>query len=161
MGALSCCGLKIDDGSLIKGLKNVFHPCRLQYLKNKKLIIDGAHNPDGAAKLRESLDLYFPDEERVWIFGSLRNKNFQKTARTLFRKDDEVYLYDFSHYNHASFEEIAAVSPISVKKSPDNIEKILTSAADKLKIVAGSLYMAGEILAKNEDLRKLVFGVDI
>ena len=160
LGALGCCGLKIADEAIEAGLKNVFHPCRIQYLKDKNLIIDGAHNPDGAAKLRESLDCYFPGAEKLWIFGSLRNKDFQKTAQTLFKEGDEVYLYDFSHANHATFEEIAAVSPVPVKKIPHSIKELLTSTPQKLKIIAGSLYMAGEILANNEDLRKLVFGED-
>ena len=43
-------GLKISEKALASGLEKVFHPCRIQYLSEKKLIIDGAHNPDGAKR---------------------------------------------------------------------------------------------------------------
>lgn len=151
-------GLKISEKALASGLKKVFHPCRIQYLSEKKLIIDGAHNPDGAKRLRETLDLYFGNEEKLWIFGALKNKDYEKMAKTLFKKGDEVFVCEFSHANHADFAQISAVSPVLVKRiSPKKVSE-LAGSSKKLKIIAGSLYMAGEILEKNEDLRKLVYG---
>lgn len=151
-------GLKIGEKALASGLKKVFHPCRIQYLSEKKLIIDGAHNPDGAKRLRETLDLYFGNEEKLWIFGALKNKDYEKMAKTRFKKGDEVFVCEFSHAKHADFAQISAVSPVLVKKiSPKKVSE-LAGSSKKLKIIAGSLYMAGEILEKNEDLRKLVYG---
>ena len=158
---LKHCGLKIPDEALKTGLKNVFHPCRIQFFKEKNLIIDGAHNPDGARKLRESLDFYFPDSLRLWIFGALRNKDFAKIVQTLFKQEDEVYFYEFSHKNHANFDEIAAVSPVCIKKIPPGGLKSLIDRPKTLKIIAGSIYMAGEIIAADENLKKLVFGENI
>ena len=159
--ALNQIGLKIPEEALKSGLKNVFHPCRIQFFKEKNLIIDGAHNPDGARKLRESLDFYFPDSPRLWIFGALRNKDFAKIAQTLFKQEDEVYFYEFSHKNHANFDEIAAVSPVCIKKIPPGGLKSLIDRPKTLKIIAGSIYMEGEIIAADENLKKLVFGENI
>ena len=156
--AKSQSGLKINGEALASGLKKVFHPCRIQYFSEKKLIIDGAHNPDGAKHLRETLDLCFENEDRLWIFGALKNKDYEKMAKTLFKKGDEVFVCEFSHANHADFAQISAVSPVPVKKiSPEKVSELVDSSK-KLKIIAGSLYMAGEILEKNEVLRKLVYG---
>ena len=46
----------IDDNTLIKGLTNVKHICRFQYLKEQNMIIDGAHNPNGIRVLNQNLD---------------------------------------------------------------------------------------------------------
>lgn len=159
--ALKQSGLKVPFEAFASGLKNVFHPCRIQYLKNLNLIIDGAHNPDGARKLRESLDYYFPNSQRLWIFGSLKNKDYENAVKTLFKDGDDVYLYDFSHANHADFEQIASVSPVPVKKISQKDICGLINSSDKLKIIAGSIYMAGEILENNEDIRKAIYGEKI
>ena len=102
--------------------------------------------------------MYFGNEEKLWIFGALKNKDYEKMAKTLFKKGDEVFVCEFSHANHADFAQISAVSPVLVKRiSPKKVSE-LAGSSKKLKIIAGSLYMAGEILEKNEDLRKLVYG---
>lgn len=91
-------------------------------------------------------------------FRRAQNKDYEKMAKTLFKKGDEVFVCEFSHANHADFAQISAVSPVPVKKiSPEKVSELVDSSK-KLKIIAGSLYMAGEILEKNEVLRKLVYG---
>lgn len=137
----------VKEEVLKKALKKVSWPCRLQYDKEKNLIIDGAHNPDGAKVLKESLDYYFPDEKRIWIYGTLKNKDYKTVLKTLLNDGDTIYLYDFKHQNHANYKEISdCLSPgVLCKKAPE-IAEIIES--DGLKIIAGSIYMIGEILIK-------------
>lgn len=131
----------ISDNTIKKALKNVKHPYRFQYFKDKNLIIDGAHNPNGAEGLRESLDKYFPNIPRRFVFGCLKNKDFEKMMKILFRPQDEVYFYEFDYPNRASFEELTLKSPVSAKKYSD--ADVLTP--DKLNIICGSFYMIGKI----------------
>ena len=55
-GALAICAskvLNINEKILKKGLKNVKWKCRFEYIKDKNIIIDGCHNPDGAKNLKK------------------------------------------------------------------------------------------------------------
>ena len=95
----------IDDNTIIKGLMRVHHICRFQYIKDKNLLVDGSHNPNGIKALAENLDIYFPDMKRRFIFGCLKTKDFRKMVDVLFNFDryednpPEIYFYQFDcHY---------------------------------------------------------------
>lgn len=144
----------IKENDLKIALKKVSWACRLQYIKEKNLIIDGAHNPDGARMLRESLDYYFQDSKKVWIYGTLKNKDYKTAVKTLFQEEDDVYLYNFQHENHAAFEEIANCTSLTVQYA--NIPKVVDLIESKdLKIICGSIYMIGEILNSNSTLKNI------
>ncbi len=126
------------------GLRNVKHPCRFQFIEDKMLLIDGAHNPNGAMALRESLDLYFPDKKRRFVFGCLNTKDYKKMVKILFKKGDEIYFNHFSNPNSVSFEELQAVCDFPAKEfvSLDEFE----TRPDTLTIICGSFYMINEVL---------------
>lgn len=64
-----------------KTLKNAQWHCRFEKISSKPLIIvDGAHNPDGAAALRENTELYFKNKDVVFITGVLKDKDYNKMA---------------------------------------------------------------------------------
>lgn len=136
----------ISQEIIIKGLKNVQHPCRFQFIKEKMLLIDGAHNPNGISALKESLDKYFPDKKRRFIFGCLKTKDYPKMIKILFDKNDEIYFYHFNNTNSAAFEELQKVCEYKAKPfvSFDKFD----IKEDTLTIVCGSFYMMNEILPK-------------
>lgn len=135
---------KISQDVINEGLKNVKHPCRFQVIEDKHLIIDGSHNPNGALALRESLDFYYPDKKRRFVFGCLKNKDYKKMMEILFDKNDEIFLNHFSHNNSATFEELQSACPFEAKKfiSLD----ALPPADDTITVVCGSFYMLSEVI---------------
>ena len=135
---------QISEDKIQEALKEVKHPCRFQICK-EDFIVDASHNPNGSMALRESLDLYFPNKKRCFVFGCLRNKDYHKMMNILFRKDDEVYFYHFKHKDSCTIEELKAVSHI-VSKEFTSLEEL---PKDSLKIVCGSFYMLNEILPRN------------
>ena len=127
----------ITDDTIISGLKKVKHPCRFEYIKEKNLIIDASHNPNGITALKTNLDKYFPNQKRRYIFGCLKNKDYGKMMKILFEDGDEVYLNEFDYPNACSYEELASKCPIKSEKYYPNIQL----SADKLNIICGSFYM--------------------
>ena len=123
-------------------LKKVKHPCRFEYHPEKNLIIDGAHNPNGAMVLRESLDMIFPNEQRRFVFGCLRNKNYAEMMNNLFSNGDEIYFYHFNNPNSCTIEELKTSCPYEAKEFTD--KSILKP--DKLNIICGSFYMLKELI---------------
>lgn len=136
---------EISQTVINEGLKKVKHPCRFQIIHDKNLIIDGSHNPNGALALRESLDFYYPDKKRRFVFGCLKNKDYKKMMEILFEKNDEIYFNHFSHKNSAEIEEL--------KNACQFPAKVFTTLEDlpfdenTITIVCGSFYMLGEVIS--------------
>jgi dihydrofolate synthase/folylpolyglutamate synthase len=59
--------------------------------KNPFVLLDGAHNPDGAAALRNSLETYFPGERFCYIFGVFRDKDYAGILEQMLPLADRVY----------------------------------------------------------------------
>lgn len=149
---------EISQSTIDEGLKSVKHPGRFQYIKEKNLIIDGAHNPNGIEALKQSLDMYFPNQKRRFIFGCLRNKGYRKMLQILFApsphpstasgegNNDEVYFYHFNHANSCEVSELRAVCPVESKELTADTE--INFNDGHLNIICGSLYMISELADK-------------
>ena len=132
---------EIDDKTIIEGLKKVQHPCRFEYIKDKNLIIDACHNPNGVQALRDNLDLYYPNEKRRFVFGALRRKDYKKMMEILFREGDEIYLNGFDYPDACTFGDLAEACPYDANQY-SGTDVLLP---DKLNIICGSFYMISKI----------------
>lgn len=143
---LNAKGFEVSKSSIENGLKNVKHPCRFEYLETsdgRKFIIDGAHNPNGARALRESLDYYFPDVAFNFIFGCLKNKDYTLIMDSLFSPKDIIYFYEFDSPNSCDYKTLEDVCRFNSKPfadyNPDN---------STITVICGSFYMIKELLQK-------------
>ena len=143
LAAIELCFPEISQNTINKGLQNTKHPCRFQYIKEKNLIIDGAHNPNGIKSLIRSLEQYYPYEKKRYIFGCLNNKDYKTMINSLFTEKDEIYFYHFSHQNSATFNELQKVCQFQATelKSKEQIN----FNDGKLNIICGSFYMISEL----------------
>lgn len=136
-------GFAISKEMIEAGLGKVKHPCRFEFLAKENLIIDGAHNPNGAKALRESLNEKFPNQSFKFIFGCLNNKEYSVMMKNLFSAKDEIYFYQFDNPNSCSYAELASVCEFESKsfESFINDKKTLT-------VICGSFYMIKDLLNK-------------
>ncbi|HBG50042.1 MAG TPA: hypothetical protein DDW90_11235 [Cyanobacteria bacterium UBA9971] len=150
-------GIEIPEEAVKKGLQNVSWPARFQYIKEMNLILDGAHNPNAARLLSESLDLYYSDKERIWIYSSISTKNYEEVMEILFRHGDIVILTQ-SNSGAAVSPEILKAKLIqkhmpckiytteNIKESINIYFELITNK--NIGIMAGSLYTAGDFLSQ-------------
>ncbi len=74
-------GFPVSEAMLRKGLLETRWPGRFAVLaKRPYFIIDGAHNPEGAQKLRESVIFYFTNKKIITIMGVMKDKEYEKIA---------------------------------------------------------------------------------
>ncbi len=84
LDVLSQKGFGISDRALREGLEATEWFGRFTVLGRKPYVIaDGAHNPDAAGRLKESLEQYFPGEKAVFILGVLKDKEYDKILKIL------------------------------------------------------------------------------
>lgn len=136
-------GFEISQEAVKEGLNAVKHPCRFEYIKEKNIIIDGAHNPNGTKALRESLNYHFPNQKFKFIFGCLKNKNYPQMMENLFTQNDEIYFYEFDNPNACNYSDLQSTCRFNSRIFGD-----FTQDNNTLTVVCGSFYMIKELLEK-------------
>ncbi len=142
---------KIKLKNINNAIKNTFWPGRLEVLNynNKKIILDGSHNVDGAKKLNQFLKLnkINPDV----IFGMLNNKkinDFLKLIRNQIKKLVAIKIPDennaFSTNEISKQCELLSIKNIEVKNI-NEVLKYIKSSDQKVLLITGSLYLVGKI----------------
>lgn len=145
---------RITNKTIDDALSLVSWPARFERVEmgRQKIIIDGAHNPAGMVALRESLDLYYPAEERVLLLGILKDKDIDTMLDILLRPNDTVVV-TVPHSDRASDPQLLAGKVAAhvqhVEAIADNDEAMSRALelanGEKLLVMAGSLYLVGEL----------------
>ena len=145
---------RITNKTIDDALSLVSWPARFERVEmgRQKIIIDGAHNPAGMVALRESLDLYYPAEERVLLLGILKDKDIDTMLDILLRPNDTVVV-TVPHSDRASDPQLLAGKVAAhvqhVEAVADNDEAMNRALelanGEKLLVMAGSLYLVGEL----------------
>jgi len=77
-------GYHITSDAIREGLRETVWPGRFTCLREKPFFfIDGAHNEDAVKRLRESLEIYFPNKHFIYIMGVFRDKEYEKIAEIM------------------------------------------------------------------------------
>ncbi len=84
LGAFKGHGFDIPDDALRDGLQNARWPGRFELLREKPpLLLDGAHNPQGAQSLAQSLAAYYPGKKCVFLMAAMRDKDVAGCIRAV------------------------------------------------------------------------------
>lgn len=82
----------ISDEAVRNGLEKAEWTGRFSCIYEKPVfMIDGAHNEDAAIRLRETLEQYFPDKEKIFICGVFKDKEYEKIAQIMAPLADRIY----------------------------------------------------------------------
>ena len=153
-------GFHISSDSIISGLAQVNWPGRLQVLNRHPLVVvDGAHNPDSARKLRQSLEQYFDFDRAVLIIGTSADKDVAGIVSEL------VPLFDIVIATHSIHPRAMATSAVVAELGRQGVEAqatddisaalplALTLAGDNdLICVTGSLFVVAEAIEQAQKL---------
>ncbi|MGH9582053.1 MAG: bifunctional folylpolyglutamate synthase/dihydrofolate synthase [Bryobacteraceae bacterium] len=146
---LACRRLGIDRGAIQAGLADVRWPGRLEYIsRNPDLIVDGAHNPAGAAALASYIREFFSGR-RVWIvYGAMRDKAIGEVTDQLFPLADKLILTAPDFPRALRPEAILDMSPHPNTAIAHSVSEAIalarTAPGDAAVFFCGSLYLAGE-----------------
>lgn len=144
----------IDSDAVQRGLVRVYWPARLEVLSRDPLIIlDGAHNPQGAEALRDALRRKsFPYRKLHLIVGIMADKDIRGMLKTLLPLAETVIFTQPRYVRAASPEMLRRLARPFLKQhyviadpaSAIEQAKRLAEPED-LICITGSLYFAGEI----------------
>lgn len=143
-----------DD--IYKGFKAAKQIGRLEVMSAQEkvpvVIIDGAHNPDGAASLRKAMKEYMPDKKILMVTGMLADKDTESILREFTAITDRFIATEPENprkLDSESLKDKIGAMGASCESIPDCREAV-KAAAERGKdfdavLYAGSLYMIGAI----------------
>lgn len=149
IAALEAAGFDFGQETITKGLHETTWPGRFQK-HGDHIIIDGAHNPAGAAAIVETWKKTYPAVKANLIFGAVADKDVREVLKILLPIAAEVHCVTLNSPRAMKASELVKLiheldSTKLVIASPD-LKQELTSA-DSPTLVTGSLYLCGETLA--------------
>lgn len=154
------CGYRISDEAILDGLKSVSWPGRLQQIHvQPDIFIDGAHNPNAAHRLAESIPLLWPDRELICIMGVLADKDFAEVAQLVCSKARRVITVTPNNSRALDADSLAtAVRPFCADAEPaasvsEALKRAMSYAHENAVILAfGSLSYLNEIVTIAKEL---------
>jgi len=144
-------GLRVNLRRAAGAVNTARWPGRLQLVPGTPpVLLDGAHNPAGARALAAHLRGRGPF---VLLFGVMRDKDVEAMTRALFPLARAVVLSEPRAERAAATPEIrdrASVTGVVLHDEPDSGRALAKAralaGADATVVVAGSLYLVGEVL---------------
>jgi dihydrofolate synthase/folylpolyglutamate synthase len=141
-------GFNFDES--LTFLDRVIWPARFQKV-NSRIIVDGGHNPDGAAALTEALQEFCPNEKFTVIFAAFEDKCVDETVKMLCDYSSGFIFTRPTDWGRAahSFENLKRLVPDDIPCSwEEDASSALQSAlaGERRVLVCGSLYLAGKVL---------------
>lgn len=152
VGVLRGRGFEIGEEAVRNGLATVHWEGRLETVGERPtVLLDGAHNPAGAAALKRSLRL-FSDKKLILVLGILADKDWRGMVRRLAPLAHQVIL-TLPPDDRALAPEVMAAEAMRWSDRVDVINDpreavrraLKTAGRDGLVCVAGSLYLVGAV----------------
>ena len=147
-------GFNISRDSIINGLAQASWPGRFQILSHRPLlVVDGAHNPDSARKLKQSLVEYFDFDRAILVMGVSSDKDVAGIISELVPLFDKVIVPRSRHPRAMALEQLIAefrrcgVEVQAVGAVPEALSLALSMAGGRdLVCVSGSLFVVAEAM---------------
>jgi len=135
-------GFAISDEALREGLAATAWPGRLEIVSRSPLILlDGAHNPEGAAALAASVRELLPDRRLIFVIGILADKAIPDVLAPLAELADHVIVTRPDFARAAQTADVADVVRTLAPAIP----------VETAETVAGALQRAGELASGEQD----------
>ena len=132
---------KITDKSIQEGIEETHWPGRSEWIGNN-IYLDGAHNPQGIASLKQVLKDNFANRRVHILFAGLRRKPLADLLEEL--KDYDITVTSFDFFEALPLDDY----PKDFKRAADYrdwLAQAESSNSDDLFVVTGSLYFISEV----------------
>ena len=149
-------GFRISKESIVRGLKEVRWPARLEVLRRDgpSVIVDGAHNPYSMSRLVEAVRQYFRPNRVIVIFGALGGHSAKGMLSALAGVSPLVIATRSRHPRSTSSDKIAkaaSVQGLQVAFQSDDVGEATRRGLDlagdgDLVLGTGSLSVAAEVI---------------
>ncbi|HEY3350280.1 MAG TPA: Mur ligase family protein [Thermoanaerobaculia bacterium] len=150
----------LDDATIEKGLRATRWRARLERIETpgrRPLLVDGAHNPPGALALAAHLDAACLSGRVDLLFGGMADKDLGAVFAPLAARARRIVLVAPASPRALDPERLAArLGRTDLETAPsvaEGLARLEAGGGSAPILVAGSLYLAGEVLGLRGGLR--------
>ena len=144
---------ELDMEKVLEGMKKAVQPARIEVMSvDPMIILDGGHNKAGAEALRETLKDVFTDDMKItMVVGILRDKDVDGILDVFDDVADRYILTEIDNPRAVTADMWPGymekrTRPWKVTASPrEAAAEALAEQKDDCVIIAGSLYLAGQV----------------
>jgi dihydrofolate synthase / folylpolyglutamate synthase len=152
----------VGENAIRHGLASVAWPGRFEIVRESPwVVLDGAHNGEGAKALAETLDEFRRGRRVKVLFAAMEDKDWRQMLSVLLPSADELVLTRVAMERSADPANIArwvagSVPHRVIGDARSALRLLYDGAApDDIVVVAGSLYLLGEIRPSALELAKM------
>lgn len=141
----------IEEEHIRNGLAKAAWPGRFEIVSEYPFVlIDGAHNEEGAAALVDELKARYSGKKMKVVFAALEDKNWAGMISRFDEIADEIIFTEFDFPRAAKAEKLAQHSRAKNKKVVPDWKEAVKEATDgmgaeEMLVVTGSLYFIPEV----------------
>jgi dihydrofolate synthase/folylpolyglutamate synthase len=150
----------MDDGELLKGFRETVWAGRLEEIVNHpRIVVDGAHNPEGAESLAKSIPQYYKYRSLNLMMGMLANKHHESYLKHILPLVDTLILTEPDFRKKMDAKSLLAIVErlqpnytkpnLQIIVEPDwriALEKLkLRTEEEDLGVVSGTLYLIADV----------------
>ncbi len=147
--------VRIDFDAICEGLKKAKQIGRFEVMsKDPLIIIDGAHNPDGARTLREAYEKLLPGKRMLMLIGILKDKDTEHVIGEFRKVASDFVCTEPDNPRKLTAEELkeliegtgaaCTAEPDAAKALEITVRKAKDEGFDGI-LCAGSLYLIGKL----------------
>lgn len=146
--------ISVSDADILTGLESARNPARLELLRQEPLVLlDGAHNPNGIAALKDAVNTFLPDTPVTCVMGMLADKDVDSALALLKGVCRRVFTVSVANPRAMRADELAekfralGEDAAACDTARDGVDRALTCAGEEngCVLICGSLYLAGEV----------------
>lgn len=146
--------LSISDSDIKNGFYNAQNPARFELVsQNPVVIIDGAHNPNGAQALKNALTEFLGGKKLYCVTGMLADKDVRNAVKILGGLFEQVFTVTVDNPRTMTAEALAELvkdycpntTPCSNKKAAVKAAVELAKQNSGAAVICGSLYLSAEL----------------
>jgi len=145
-------GVDVPVSAVVEGFETVNWPARLELVQlseGRRVLLDAAHNPEGARALRSYLAAWHPDRPAL-VIGLMRDKDADAIGRELLPVTSAVFATAAATARAMPANELAACVRVLDAQRSIHVYADVGAALDAALrtsttvCVAGSIFLAGE-----------------
>ncbi|MBY3623506.1 bifunctional folylpolyglutamate synthase/dihydrofolate synthase [Acinetobacter sp. CUI P1] len=150
----------LEDEDVLEGLRHAFWAGRLEEVSTSpRIVLDGAHNPEGAESLAKSLPQLYQYGKLNLLMGMLSNKHHESYFKHILPIVDTLILTEPDFQNKMDAENLQVIAEsLREKYAKENLAIIVEhnwgkalqllksiTAEDDLAVVSGTLYLISDV----------------
>ena len=149
-------GFFISEKAIREGLKTVVHRARMEKIcDNPCIIFDGGHNENAIKNLKQNVNQYYKNQQRVYIISILKTKDYSTIIKELLEDKDAIFYFtdgviEKPYVEKEKLKEEAEQYIDSNKINIASLEEALRQTKilykDRVIFVVGSFYVYKKVM---------------